>query len=75
MRTSRKPKKIKQDPKTCAVTILFSESEMELLNGYLKRMGVRSRSSFVRKLVMKKVLSEISENPISLFEASKFPYE
>lgn len=75
MPRSPKPKKVKQDPKTCPVTILFSAGEMELLDGYLKRKGIRNRSAFVRKLVMNKVLKDISGNPVSLFDCGKFPYE
>ncbi len=48
---------------------------MELLDGYLKRKGIRNRSAFVRKLVMNKVLKDISGNPTSLFDSGKFPYE
>ncbi len=75
MPTRPKRKKIKQEPKTCPLTIMMSEGEMALLNSYLGRKGIHNRSAFVRRVVMNKVLSEISGNPVSLFEASQFPHE
>jgi Arc/MetJ-type ribon-helix-helix transcriptional regulator len=61
-------RKIKQDPHTERVVALFSESEVEIIDRYVKRRHYRSRSAFVRQCVMERIVGEAGRNRPSLFE-------
>lgn len=68
MSVRRVRRKIKQDPRTERVTALFSESEVEIIDRYVKRRRYRSRSTFVRQCVMERIVGEAGRHRPSLFE-------
>ncbi|MBR8703608.1 hypothetical protein [Porphyromonas levii] len=57
-----------QDKRTEKVTVLFSEEECKMLNYYVKKYKHRSRSAFVRRLVMTHVVGELNANYPTLFD-------
>lgn len=62
------PRKIKQDPKTELVAVSFSIQEKDLLDTYLHRKRIRSRSAFIRRVVMDAVLRDTQGNKATLFD-------
>lgn len=59
---------VKQDPRTEKVTVLFSEEECKMLNYYVKKYRLSSRSAFVRRLVMTHVMRELNAHYPTLFD-------
>ena len=60
--------RVKQDPKTELVAVSFSLQEKALLDTYLRRKRIRSRSAFIRKTVMDAVLTDTGQNKATLFD-------
>ena len=53
--------------RTCRKTILFNEKEMAAIDNYCKKYGIKSRSSFIRNVVISHILVDLDENYPSLF--------
>ncbi len=60
--------KVKQDPKTELVAVSFSPSEKALLDTYIRRKRLKSRSGFIRRVVMNAVLGDTRGNKATLFD-------
>ncbi len=67
-KANTKKVKLRQDPRTQKVTVLFSEEEYKMLNYYVKKYKIKSRSAFVRSIVMTHVLGELNANYPTLFD-------
>ena len=66
----KKPRtRLKQDPKTELITVSFSVQEKRLLDTYLHRKRIRSRSAFIRKVVLDTVLTDTGHNKATLFDS------
>ena len=50
------------------VTVLFSESQMEIIERYLRRHPGWSRSDFVRRCVMERIVGDATKHRPSLFD-------
>ena len=50
------------------VTVLFSESQMEIIERYLRRHPCRSRADFVRRCVMERIVGDATEHRPTLFD-------
>ena len=48
-------------------TILLNEKEVSAINQYCAKYKIRSKSAFIRNVVMSHILSEIDENYPKLF--------
>ena len=48
-------------------TILFNEKELSLINQYCEKYGVRSKSGFIRNVVITHILEQIDDNYPRLF--------
>lgn len=65
----KKPRtKVKQDPKTELVAVSFSPGEKALLDTYIRRKRLKSRSGFIRRVVMNAVLGDTGSNKATLFD-------
>ena len=65
----KKPRsKVRQDPKTELVAVAFSSHEKAMLDTYLRRKRLRSRSAFIRSVVMDAVLRDTRGNKATLFD-------
>ena len=67
-RSRRRGERIRQEPHTVRVTVLFSESQMEIIERYLRRHPGRSRSDFVRRCVMERIVGDATKHRPSLFD-------
>lgn len=65
---SNKKFPLRQDPKTRAVTVLFSEEEYKMINYYVEKHKYSSRSAYIRRLVMVDVLEQLNANFPTLFD-------
>lgn len=63
----RKLPPIHRQPRTERVTILLSKSELEVLERYLCRHPHYSRSAFIRRCVMERIVGEAVRHRPSLF--------
>lgn len=63
-----KPPKVKQDPRTERVTTLFSKEEYKMINYYIKKHKITSRSALIRRVIMTHVAGELNANYPTLFE-------
>lgn len=68
MANLKKKKEIRQEPKTQCVSIYFSGEELKMLDYYIQKFKHKNRSSYIRKLVMTDVLSQLFESYPTLFE-------
>ena len=50
------------------VTVLFSESQMEIIERYLRRHPCRSRADFVRRCVMERIVGDATKYRPTLFD-------
>ncbi|MCF0164820.1 MAG: hypothetical protein HUJ92_06010 [Bacteroidales bacterium] len=48
-------------------TILFNEKEMDAINRYCAKYGIKSKSAFIRKAVISHILIDMEENYPKLF--------
>ena len=48
-------------------TILFNEKELSLINQYCEQSSVRSKSAFIRNVVISHILEQIDDNYPRLF--------
>ena len=48
-------------------TILFNEKELSLINQYCEKYSVRSKSAFIRNVVISHILEQIDDNYPHLF--------
>ena len=48
-------------------TILFNEKELSLINLYCEKYSVRSKSAFIRNVVISHILEQIDDNYPRLF--------
>lgn len=64
----RRRQKIRQEPRTERVTTMFSRSELEIIGRYLKRHPRCSRSAFIRKCVMERIIGDATRHRPSLFD-------
>jgi len=53
--------------RTYRKTILFNEKEKAAIEGYCKKYGIKSKSAFIRNVVISHILVDIDENYPSLF--------
>ena len=67
-RSRRRGERIRQEPHTVRVTVLFSESQMEIIERYLRRHPGRSRSDFVRRCVMERIVGDAAKHRPTLFD-------
>lgn len=67
-RSRRRGGRIRQEPHTVRVTVLFSESQMEIIERYLRRHPGRSRSDFVRRCVMERIVGDATKHRPTLFD-------
>ena len=67
-RSRRRGERIRQEPHTVRVTVLFSESQMEIIERYLRRHPGRSRSDFVRRCVMERIVGDATKHRPTLFD-------
>lgn len=61
-------RKIRQEPHTERVTTMFSRGQMEIIDRYLKRHPRLSRSAFIRKCVMERIIGDATRHRPSLFD-------
>lgn len=61
-------RKVPQDPKTELVTVSLSPKEKELLDNYLSRKKIKSRSAFIRRTILSTVLKDMGQNKATLFD-------
>lgn len=73
MANLKKKGEIKQEPKTECVSIYFSGEELKMLDHCIRKFKHRNRSSYIRKLVMTDVLSQLFESYPTLFEQDLSP--
>lgn len=59
---------VRQEPHTERITILFSKGQTEVLDRYLRRHRIRSRSAFIRRCVMEHIVTEATKHRPTLFE-------
>lgn len=64
----KKQKEIKQDPKRQSVQIYFSDQELKMVDHYVAKFKHKSRSSYIRRLVMTDVLAQLMESYPTLFD-------
>lgn len=67
-RRRSKPPKVRQDPRTERITVLFSKEEYKMINYFVKKYKIESRSALIRKVVMTHVFGTLNENYPTLFE-------
>lgn len=67
-RSRRRGERIRQEPHTVRVTVFFSESQMEIIERYLRRHPGRSRSDFVRRCVMERIVGDATKHRPTLFD-------
>ncbi|WP_297128298.1 hypothetical protein [uncultured Porphyromonas sp.] len=67
-RSRRRGETIRQEPHTVRVTVLFSESQMEIIERYLRRHPCRSRADFVRRCVMERIVGDATKHRPTLFD-------
>ena len=67
-RSRRRGERIRQEPHTVRVTVLFSESQMEIIERYLRRHPCRSRADFVRRCVMERIVGDATKHRPTLFD-------
>ena len=67
-RSRRRGGRIRQEPHTVRVTVLFSEAQMEIIERYLRRHPGRSRSDFVRRCVMERIVGDATKHRPTLFD-------
>ena len=48
-------------------TVLFNEKELSLINQYCEKYSVRSKSGFIRNVVITHILEQIDDNYPRLF--------
>lgn len=63
--------RIRQEPHTERVTTMFSRSQLEIIDRYLKRHPRYSRSAFIRKCVMERIVGDATRHRPSLFDAEE----
>ncbi|MDO5036654.1 MAG: hypothetical protein Q4D93_06810 [Porphyromonas sp.] len=69
-RRPRKPKGpvVKQDVRKCPVTVMLSETEREMLDYFVYKYKLESRSAYIRSLVMTDVMGYLYQNNPTLFD-------
>lgn len=67
-RRSKRAKPVRQDPRDQVVTILLSNSEREMLDRFVAKYRLSSRSAYIRHLVMTDVLSKLFDDMPTLFD-------
>lgn len=67
-RKRAKEKPIRREPHTERVVTRFSKEQMALIERYLRRHPRMSRSAFVRRCVMERLVGEMAHHRPSLFE-------
>lgn len=68
VRKRAKKKPIRREPYTERVVTRFSKEQIVLVERYLKRHPKMSRSAFVRRCVMERLVGEMAHHRPSLFE-------
>lgn len=63
-------RKVRQDARNQPVTIFLSVSEREMLDYFVKKYRLSSRSGYIRGLVMRDVLSHVYDDMPSLFDST-----
>ena len=57
-----------REARTNRVSILLNDSELRALDRYCEKYGVRNRSRFVRKTLMRSVLKRFEKDTPTLFD-------
>ena len=47
--------------------LLFNEREVEAIDAYCRSLGIRSKASALRRIIMERVIAQLDENHPTLF--------
>lgn len=47
--------------------LLFNEREVEAIDAYCRSLGIRSKTSALRRIIMERVIAQLDENHPTLF--------